>query len=352
MDIDGANRVDIPCPGALQAIISPSGKYYAYPEDDGNTTYQLFVAPTDGGAAKSVTTKTGVIEWRWDNDRDVLIYTGPERIELLDVDANQTTKLDAVGSSMGLELSPDQTTLLYAVAAEDKTPGVYVWDLKTSKSELVYEKVLPDYSSWSSDSSAFMTATINVGESPKGVLAAEASGKNATFVPGGSPYGFTAPDTFLVKAATGSLEAWKLGATQGVELFSEATYVTTGDGFVVHCAHPDGTLTLINDDGSNRHVVDGSFECQAGFGRSGRYVAAVKKGFAGAIAFRDTTLAPEELPSPGATVGVRGSLRGGEGFTLDSPEGKSSWVYRPELEFILAKPSQPLFNIGGGVLIP
>ncbi len=31
IDLDGNNRRDIACPGALQARISPSGKYYAYP---------------------------------------------------------------------------------------------------------------------------------------------------------------------------------------------------------------------------------------------------------------------------------------------------------------------------------
>ncbi len=185
-------------------------------------------------------------------------------------------------------------------------------------------------------------------------LAAEVTGQNATFVPGAKvAYGYTSPGTFLVQTASGSLQAWKLGAKQGLELFPDSSYLGVGPGFVAHCEQTSGVITLVNDDGSNRHAVDGTFECQAGLSRSGSYVAAVTKGFAKAFVFHDTMTPPEELPAPpGATVGVRGSLRGGVGFTLDAPDGKSSWVYRPELEFILAKPSLPLFNIGGGELLP
>ncbi len=353
IDPDGKNRMDIPCPGALQARISPSGKYYAYPDDDGATTYQLFVAPTDGGPAKPLVTKTGVIEWAWDPDSDLLAYTAADNIEFYDVESAKSTNISDFGSSLGLAIAPDFNEVLYGVA-QGETPLVRVWNRKTGMGVTVYEGVLPaGHVLWAEDSSAFMLTTLGFKDYPQGVLAADASGQSATFVPGAKgTYGYASPGTFLVQTASGSLEAWKLGAKQGVELFSDSSYLGVGEGFVAHCEQASGVVTLVNEDGTNRHSIDGTFECQAGMSRSGRYVAAVTKGFAKAIVFRDTLRPPEELPSPGATVSVRGSLRGGEGFTLDAPDGKSSWVYRPELEFILAKPSLPLFNIGGGELVP
>ncbi len=114
---------------------------------------------------------------------------------------------------------------------------------------------------------------------------------------------------------------------------------------------PSGVITLVNDDGSNRHAIDGTFECQAGMVRSGRYLAAVTKGFAGLLVFHDTTTPPEALPSLGAPLSLPGSLRGGEGFTVNTPD-KASWIYRTEQGFIMATPSRPLFGVRSGLLLP
>ncbi|HYP97429.1 MAG TPA: hypothetical protein VER96_02065 [Polyangiaceae bacterium] len=352
IDLDGKNRRDIECAGSMQARISPSGKYYAYTDDDGAFTYQLFVAGTDGSPAKSVVSNGGTIEWAWDADNDVLIY-GTTSIDFYEAQSGKSSNISDFGRPFRFSISPDSSQILYTALQGDKSL-LRVWDRNAGKGVTVYEGVYAsDRDNWASDSSAFAIVCDGVQNNPVGVLAAEVTGENATFVPGAKgSFGYSSPRTFLVETAGGALEAWKLGATTGVQLFpSTSDLAAMGAGFVVTCERASGALTLVNDDGSNRHTVDGVFACDAGLGHSGRYVAAGTKG-GEVFVFGDTSTPPEVFSSPGATFSVRASLRGGEGFALDAPDDKATWLYRSELGFVLARPSKPLFQIGGGQLLP
>jgi len=352
IDPDAKNRLDIDCPGSMQARISPSGKYYAYPDDDGALTYQLFVAATDGSPAKSIVSSRGPIEWAWDADNDVLVYAAGS-IEFYEVQSGKSSNVSDLGRTFGLSIAPDSSKILYTALDGDKSL-LRVWDRNTGKGVTAYEGISPnDRDVWASDSSAFAIGCDGIQSYPAGVLAAEVTGKSATFVPGAKwSMGYSSARTFLVETAGGAVEAWKLGAKTGVQLFpSTSDLAAIGDGFVVTCERASGAITLVNDDGSNRHTVDGVFACDAGMSRSGRYVAAGTKS-GEVFVFGDTSTPPEVLASPGATFSVTATLRGGEGFTFNTPDSKATWGYRSERGFVLASPSKPLFQIGGGLLLP
>ncbi len=71
-----------------------------------------------------------------------------------------------------------------------------VWNRKTGTGVTAYEGIDPGtYQHWATDSSAFTLPTFASQDVPAGVLAAQVTGENATFVPAREgAFGFTSPN--------------------------------------------------------------------------------------------------------------------------------------------------------------
>lgn len=354
IDLDGKNRVDIPCPGGIQARISPSGKYYAYPEDDGST-YQLYVATVDGAPGKSIASVKGQFSWTWAPDEDVIVWSN----SFYDVDSGETSTIpDAVEAFMTADraLSPDGRYLLY-VAVPNGVATVRIWDRLEQAATTIHEGVFPPQNGapiWSDDSRAFVLSTAKVLEYPRGLLASDVTGDTATFLPDATfATEFIAADTFTFETPTGAFEVRHLGEQQGVSLFDDAKGVAVGDGFAAHCNQDSGEVTLVDQDGSNRHVLGEPADCQTGFFRSGRYLGVSSADRTQVMVFHDAVTPPELLQLPATPGGIIGNLRGaGEGFMLAAGAGKSTWTYRKDNEFVTAHPSLALYRGYGGLLLP